>query len=69
MCWHVRAIYGGEGFWRADQTDGRRHGAGAVFRAALQHRADTNGPGDLPRATPAGGEAHALGFDSLLGEG
>ena len=27
---HVRAIYGGEGFWRADQTDGHRHGAGAV---------------------------------------
>ena len=48
MWWHVRAIYGGERFWRADQTDGHRHGAGAVFCAALQYRADTTRAGDFP---------------------
>ena len=51
MWWHVRTICGGEGFWRADQIDGHRLGAGAVLCAALQYRADTTGPGDLPRAT------------------
>jgi len=77
MWGHVRAIYGGEGFWRADQTDGHRHGARAVFCAALQYRADTTGAGDLPPAFVrlrrdrrwAGGEADALGADSVLGEG
>jgi len=46
LCRHVRAIYGGKGFQRAYQTGRRRHGAGAVLRAALQHRADANGGGD-----------------------
>ena len=65
---HVRAIYGGEGFWRVDQTGRRRHGAGAFFCAALQHRADANGSGDLQRAPRDGGKADAVGFDSILGE-
>ena len=48
----MRAIYGGEGFWRADQTDGHRHGAGAVLCAALQHRAETTGPGEPLKIYP-----------------
>jgi len=48
---------------------GHRHGAGAVLRAALQYRADTNGAGHLSGPWQAGGEADAVGADSVLGEG
>ena len=36
--------------------------------AALQHRADAACAGDLHTNAPAGDEADALGFDSVLGE-
>jgi len=65
---NVRAIHGGKRFYRVDQTGWHRHVARAVFRAVLQHRADAACAGDLPRTPPAGDEAHALGFDSVLGE-
>ena len=35
---HEWTTHGGERFQRADQTGWHRHGARAVFRAALQHR-------------------------------